>query len=184
MPRSRIRREAVGRSLAAPTAILRAVLSRCGFSAVVLLLGVLFSSQVSAQIFSAEVMRVSENFVCQCDGCDHQLSECGMLHCGSANPLRSEIDEKLQAGMTEKQIVDDFVAKYGKIILSAPTGEGFDLVAWTFPVVALLVGLIVVYLVIRAWTRRKPVLASAQGDLGVIPEQYQNRLERELKEFD
>ena len=58
-----------------------------------------------------------------------------MLHCGSANPLRSEIDQKLQAGLTEEQIVDDFVGKYGKVILAAPTGEGFDLVAWTLPVV-------------------------------------------------
>ncbi len=184
MPRSRTGGEATAcRSLAGPAATRRNVPGRHGFSAWVLLLGILFPSQVSAQIFSAEVQKVSENFVCQC-GCNHQLSGCGMLHCGSANPLRNEIDEKLQAGTTEKQIVDDFVAKYGKLILSAPTGEGFDLVAWTLPVVALLAGLIVVYRVVRAWTRRKPVLASAQGDLDVIPEQYQNRLERELKDLD
>ncbi|MDE2965048.1 MAG: cytochrome c-type biogenesis protein CcmH, partial [Acidobacteriota bacterium] len=104
--------------------------------ALILLPAILFSSPAAAQIFSPEVKKVSENFVCQCS-CNHQLSGCGMLHCGSANPLRSEIDQKLQAGMTEEQIVDDFVAKYGGVILSAPTGEGFDLVAWTLPVVAL-----------------------------------------------
>lgn len=153
------------------------------FSALILILGILLPSPASAQIFSPEVKKVSENFICQC-GCNHQLSGCGMLHCGSANPLRSEIDQKLQAGMTEGQIVDDFVAKYGGVILSAPTGEGFDLVAWTLPVVALLAGLLVLYRVVRVWTRRQPLPASTPADPEAIPEAYRNRLERDLKDFD
>ena len=153
------------------------------FSALILILGILLPSPASAQIFSPEVKKVSENFICQC-GCNHQLSGCGMLHCGSANPLRSEIDQKLQAGMTEGQIVDDFVAKYGGVILSAPTGEGFDLVAWTLPVVALLAGLMVLYRVVRVWTRRRPLPTSTPADPEAIPEAYRNRLEKELKDFD
>ena len=153
------------------------------FSALILLPGILLPPPAAAQIFSPEVKKVSENFVCQCS-CNHQLSGCGMLHCGSANPLRSEIDQKLQAGMTEGQIVDDFVAKYGGVILSAPTGEGFDLVAWTLPVVALLAGLLVLYRVIRVWTRRRPLPASTPATPEAIPEQYRNRMEKELKDFD
>lgn len=153
------------------------------FSALILLLGVLLPSPADSQIFSPEVKKVSENFICQC-GCNHQLSGCGMLHCGSANPLRSEIDQKLQAGMAEEQIVDDFVAKYGGVILSAPTGEGFDLVAWTLPVVALLAGLLVLYRVVRVWTRRRPLPASTPSEPGGIPEEYRNRMEKELKDFD
>ena len=153
------------------------------FSALILLPAILFPSPAAAQIFSPEVKKVSENFVCQCS-CNHQLSGCGMLHCGSANPLRSEIDQKLQAGMTEEQIVDDFVAKYGGVILSAPTGEGFDLVAWTLPVVALLAGLLVLYRVVRVWTRRLPLPATAPSDPESIPEAYRNRMEKELKDFD
>ena len=149
----------------------------------ILLLGILLPPPAVAQIFSPEVKKVSENFVCQCS-CNHQLSGCGMLHCGSANPLRSEIDQKLQAGMTEEQIVDDFVAKYGGVILSAPTGEGFDLVAWTLPVVALLAGMLVLYRVVRAWTRRRPLPASAPAATEAIPEAYRNRMEKELKDFD
>ena len=152
---------------------------RYRISALILLLAILLPSPASAQIFSPEVKKVSENFVCQCS-CNHQLSGCGMLHCGSANPLRSEIDQKLQAGMTEEQIVDDFVAKYGGVILSAPTGEGFDLVAWTLPVVALLAGLLVLYRVVRVWTRRRPLPASTPA----VPEAYRNRMEKELKDFD
>lgn len=156
---------------------------RYRFLALILFLGNLLPSPAAAQIFSSEVKKVSENFVCQCS-CNHQLSGCGMLHCGSANPLRSEIDQKLQAGMTEEQIVDDFVAKYGGVILSAPTGEGFDLVAWTLPVVALLAGMLVLYRVVRVWTRRRPLPASTPATPEAIPEQYRNRMEKELKDFD
>ncbi|MDE2965049.1 MAG: hypothetical protein OXU26_14165, partial [Acidobacteriota bacterium] len=65
-----------------------------------------------------------------------------------------------------------------------PTGEGFDLVAWTLPVVALLAGLLVLYRVVRVWTRRRPLPASAPATPEAIPEQYRNRMEKELKDFD
>jgi len=155
----------------------------CRLLALTFLFGALCASEGFAQVFSAEVKNVSENFVCQC-GCNHQLSGCGMLYCGSANPLRNEIDEMLEAGRSEKEIVGEFVAKYGKIILSAPTGVGFDLVAWTVPVIALMVGLIVVYATIRSWLNRKPILTSSQGKVAFIPKEYQRRLEKELKNLD
>jgi hypothetical protein len=46
------------------------------FPALILLLGILLPSRAPAQIFSTEVKRVSENFICQCS-CNHQLSGCG-----------------------------------------------------------------------------------------------------------
>ena len=183
MPKSRIGLGAQNEPLVVSFQAHGSVRVRHRFPALILLLGILFLSPAAAQIFSPEVKKVSENFVCQCS-CNHQLSGCGMLHCGSANPLRSEIEQKLQAGMTEEQIVDDFVAKYGGVILSAPTGEGFDLVAWTLPVVALLAGLLVLYRVVRVWTRRRPLPASTPASPETIPEPYRNRMEKELKDFD
>ena len=183
MPKSRTGLGAQNQPLAVSIQAYGSGRVRHPFPVLILLLGILLPSPAAAQIFSPEVKKVSENFVCQCS-CNHQLSGCGMLHCGSANPLRSEIDQKLQAGMTEEQIVDDFVAKYGGVILSAPTGEGFDLVAWTLPVVALLAGLLVLYRVVRVWTRPRPLPASAPAIAETIPETYRNRMEKELKDFD
>lgn len=183
MPRCRFDSEATDGRLPIPFPARGPASVRYRFPTLFLLLGILLPSPVSAQIFSVEVKKVSENFVCQCS-CNHQLSGCGMLHCGSANPLRSEIDQKLQAGLTEGQIVDDFVGKYGKVILAAPTGEGFDLVAWTLPVVAFLAGLMVLYRVFRVWTRRQPLPASTPADPEAIPKEYRNRMEKELKDFD
>ena len=139
------------------------------------------SSSQFAQVFSPEVKNASEAFVCQC-GCNHQLSACGMLNCGSATPLRGEIQEHLKGGKSQKEIVEAFVAKYGKVILAAPTTQGFDLAAWLTPFAALLFGLIVVYFVIKAWTQPKPVLAGI-APTPVIPDDYRDKMEKELKDL-
>ena len=75
-------------------------------------------------------------------------------------------------------------ASTAKSFCAAPTGEGFDLVAWTLPVVALLAGLMVLYRVFRVWTRRQPLLASTPANPEAIPEEYRDRLEKELKDLD
>jgi cytochrome c-type biogenesis protein CcmH/NrfF len=134
-----------------------------------------------AQVFPPEVKKASEAFVCQC-GCNHQLSACGMVNCGSATPLRQEIAEHLKQGKTQQQIVDAFVAKYGKVILSAPTTQGIDLAAWMTPFVVLMLGLFLVYVVIKTWVRRRPALFS--GKASSIPEDYRQRMERELKDLE
>ena len=97
---------------------------------ILIFIGTLLNAQVLLGVLvSPEVTKVSEHFVCQC-GCNHQLSVCSMLNCGSATPLRAEIGDLLQQGKTEEQIVSIFSQKYGKVILSAPTTRGFDLTAW------------------------------------------------------
>ena len=141
----------------------------------------LFPSMQFAQAFPPEVKKASEAFVCQCS-CNHQLSACGMLNCGSATPLRAEIQEHLKGGKSQKEIVEAFVAKYGKVILAAPTTQGFDLAAWLTPFAALSLGLIVVYFVIKTWTRRKPALAG-NASTRVIPDAYRDKMEKELKDL-
>jgi cytochrome c-type biogenesis protein CcmH len=149
----------------------------------VVILSLHLPSLLLAQVFPPEVKKASEAFVCQCS-CNHQLSACGMVNCGSATPLRHEIAGHLKEGKTQQQIVDAFVAKYGKVILSAPTTQGLDLAAWMIPFVVLVLGLILVYVLIKAWVQRRPALAQAGGKVVSIPESYRERMERELKDFE
>jgi cytochrome c-type biogenesis protein CcmH/NrfF len=128
-----------------------------------------------AQVFPPEVKKASEPFVCQCR-CNHQLSACDMFGCGSAIPLREEIQEHLKQGKSQQQIVDAFVAKYGQNILSAPPKS-----AWVTPFAVLSCGLILVFFVIKAWTQRKPRLAAASRV--TMPDAYRDRLEKELKDL-
>ena len=141
----------------------------------------LFPSTQFAQVFPPEVKKASEAFVCQCS-CNHQLSACGMLNCGSATPLRTEIQEHLKQGKSQKEIVEAFVAKYSKVILAAPTTQGFDLAAWLAPFAALSFGLVVVYFVIKAWTQRNPAVAGF-ASTRVIPDAYRDKMEKELKDL-
>jgi len=115
--------------------------------------------------------------VCQC-GCHEQLTVCAMQNCHSATPLRAEIREKLQAGMTVEKIVDAFVARMGKQVLAAPTLKGFDLTAWIMPFVIFALGLVVVsWIVVRM---ARPA-AAAEPSAPVIVDP---RVERELRDFE
>src|SRR5512141_1199247 len=96
------------------------------------LLSFFFVQSAFAQVFSPEVKKVAEDFVCQC-GCNHQPYACGMVNCGSAIPLQKEIQGYLEQAKSRQEIRDIFVSKYSKLILSAPTTQGFDLTAWTMP---------------------------------------------------
>jgi len=127
-----------------------------------------------AQIFPPEVKKASEPFVCQCR-CNHQLSACDMFGCGSAIPLREEIQEHLRQGKSQQQIIDAFVAKYGQNILSAPPKT-----AWVTPFVVLCGGLVLVYFVIKAWAQRRPALRVAAP----IPSAFRDQMEQELKDLE
>ena len=144
----------------------------------------LVSLNVPAQTMTPQVKKVGEVFACQCGSCNNQVSVCPMLNCSSATPLREEIASKLKEGLNEQQIIDAFVAKYGKAILSAPTTRGVDLAAWTLPFVMLLLGFIIVFVIIRTWLQPKRAEpAGATVDVP-IPEAYQKQMERELKNLD
>ncbi len=53
--------------------------------------------------------------------------------------------------MTDQQIMDAFVAKYGATVLAAPTTKGFDLVAWVAPFAVFAAALLGTILLIRRW---------------------------------
>ena len=142
------------------------------------------ASLLLAQSMSPEVKRIGDRFACQCGNCNNQVSTCPMLNCHSSTPLREEITGMVKQGMSVDQIVAAFVAKYGKVILAAPPTEGFDLMAWVLPFVMLLLGFLLVYWLMTTWLNRKSVLAPNVKGRGAIPESYQERIDRELKELD
>ena len=154
------------------------------FSSMILLASLLAASQVQGQIVTPEVKKVAEAYMCECGDCNYQLSQCSMLNCPSATPLRAEIADYLKKGLNEQQIKETFIAKYGKVILSAPTAQGFDRAAWALPFVMLLAGLAFVYVVIRSWVHRKPAPPAAPGGAAAIPENFQKKLDQELRDFE
>ena len=101
--------------------------------------------------------------------------------------MRGVIRQKLEAGESTDQIKAYFVARYGPEILLTPQASGFTLGVWIMPIVALLIGMGIVFAVLRSWSRRgaaetlppspseTPTHALSEGD--------DARLEEELARF-
>jgi len=79
---------------------------------------------------------------------------------GTARAMREAIEQKVQAGESEQQILDFFVARYGESILTDPPKSGFVLTLWWLPVLVVLVGALAVGLYLRERTRMEPVAAA------------------------
>ncbi len=79
-------------------------------------------------------------------------------HADLAVDLRQQIRLKLQAGESEKQIVDFMVSRYGEFVLYRPRLEARTVLLWLGPFVLLAVA--VLMLVINVRRRRRSVLAS------------------------
>jgi len=150
-----------------------------GFSGVLLLL-CFWAAVAPAQAprdISREYKEACDRLICQC-GCNEQLSVCAMQNCSSATPMRAEIRERLQKGDMVDPIVDSFVTRFGKKVLSAPTTKGFDLSAWIMPFVILCLGLVVVVWI--AVRMARPAGAAVEQ----TPPAVDPRVEEELKEFE
>lgn len=74
---------------------------------------------------------------------------------------RALIKEKLAAGESEQQIRAYFVAQYGERVLGAPPAEGFNLGAYVFPFILLIVGAVFLYVTMRRWQALRTAQATA-----------------------
>lgn len=77
--------------------------------------------------------------------------------------IRGIIEEKVQAGESDQQILDYFVARYGPSILAEPPKSGIGMGLWWMPVLVVAVGAVVVVTYLRERTR-VPVTARSDAD--------------------
>lgn len=73
--------------------------------------------------------------------------------------MRRIIQEQLEQGRSEAEILAYFQERYGDWILLEPPKRGLHLLVWLLPMVAAVTGLIVLGLFVRRWTRasREPI---------------------------
>jgi cytochrome c-type biogenesis protein CcmH len=128
------------------------------------------------------VQEVSEALTCQC-GCGLTVANCNHPQCSFSVPLRVQIEKMIGQGMGRAQIIAFFRAKYGEKILSAPTVQGFNLLAWIVPFAAVFAGCFLIIGAIGRWRgerRREPPVTGE--DLPVYAPELREQLERELKD--
>jgi len=112
-----------------------------------------------------------------CPVCENiPLDVCPTQACAQWRDL---IRLKLSEGWQKEQIRQYFAQVYGDRVLSEPPKEGLNLLVYILPPVIFLVGLFLVYRVLRS--NRKPALAAEKPALDPAQDPYLKRLEDELK---
>lgn len=129
---------------------------------------------------------IEEALMCYCGCADLTVRACT---CGTADSIRQDIATRLANGDSEEAVLASFVARHGEKILSAPTREGFNLLAWIMPFAVLLAAATALVVVIRRWeTRGAAAKAEARArpstatDLSDEQRLTLERVEREMRE--
>jgi cytochrome c-type biogenesis protein CcmH/NrfF len=125
----------------------------------------------------ARFEKLGDNLMCTC-GCQQQLLKCDHVGCTFRGEEMDMLRTAIASGQNDSLILQSFVQRYGATVLSAPTTEGFDLVAWIMPFAVAAVALVGTILLVRNWARSQPKLASATAP--VSPTQM--RAEEEMRE--
>jgi cytochrome c-type biogenesis protein CcmH len=100
-----------------------------------------------------------------------------------AQRMKAFIRMRIAAGDSEEEIKDALVAQFGTEVLAEPPGGGFGLLAWLLPIGALVGGALVVALLIRRWSRRRPPpQPEAVGER--LDPQLERLVDDELARFD
>jgi cytochrome c-type biogenesis protein CcmH len=120
-----------------------------------------------------------------CPTCETTLE---LSNAPAANQIRRFVRARIAAGDTKSEIEDKLVAEFGRGVLASPPKEGFDLLAWVLPLLAVGVGAGVIGLLVVRWSRRREPETwlqepSANGRADLDPA-LEKRLEDELARFE
>ena len=149
----------------------------------VLLLSLFLLAGTPVMANSETVSDISSELICQC-GCIMVLSNCDHVECVSRETMTTSIEQKIAAGQSKEQIIQSLVAQYGEQVLASPPKQGFNLVAWILPFVAILGGGGVIYAMLKTWVKRGKILQTdITTETAEVDEEYQRQLEKELEEF-
>lgn len=96
-----------------------------------------------------------------------------------AHEMKGIIRKRLAAGETPEQVRAYFVEKYGTWILLAPPRQGFNLLVWVVPFAGIGLGLVLIFVVLRRWSRR-PAAAAAPA----VDPAMRARIRREMAESE
>lgn len=132
-------------------------------------------------IMSEEVVRCGSRLACLCGSCTNTVGDCAMLECGYCAPMRRRIAAMQAEGHSDDSIVAAVVAENGKRALAAPPTQGFSLVAWTMPWIAITIGLGVIWAFVRRFSAKPQPAAEIDNTL---LDRYHDRIEKDVSKLD
>ncbi|MBI4666422.1 MAG: cytochrome c-type biogenesis protein CcmH [Nitrospinae bacterium] len=131
--------------------------------------------------------RAARDLMCLC-GCNQTIKNCPHINCEFAVPARVKIRQMSLSGKSYDEIVVNFVQENGEKILAQPKKEGFNLVGYILPFIAISFVGFMVYRIVRVWSIKGEAL-SAPAKTTAAPQaqaggELMERLKKELSEFE
>jgi cytochrome c-type biogenesis protein CcmH len=140
-----------------------------------LLAGAVLAQDGASTVTDDEVNEIASKLYCPV--CENiPLDACGTAAC---NDWRYEIRLQLEDGMTEQQIIDDFVARFGDRVVGTPQDPVLRAMALVTPWV---LAAAAAFLVFRTLTNRGPGAARSNttSNTATLQDDLRSQLERDL----
>ena len=128
-----------------------------------------------------EKMAAELNDLIMCPLCAGQTI--GQSNSDTSTQMRNLVLKKLRQGETKDEILQYFASRYGERVLATPVKKGLNLTLWFFPGLFVIFAAIVIYFLVRRWSTRASVETVNTKEEALLDE-YKERLEKELKDFD
>lgn len=134
------------------------------------------------------VIGIEERLRCTC-GCNLDVYTCRTTDftCQTSPALHRQVVSLVEQGKTSQEVIDEFVAQYGELVLMAPRKEGFNLVGYALPGTAIaIVGAAMLWILARRTSGSRVTQPIAEGN-GLLTDMSQEdtaRLESELADLD
>ncbi|GAB4262654.1 MAG: hypothetical protein Kow0080_00200 [Candidatus Promineifilaceae bacterium] len=147
---------------------------------------------VTAVFFTVTAVRAQENVTddevnkiakeLYCPVCPNTpLDVCETKAC---QDWRDDIRMRLSEGWTKEEITAYFVEQYGERVLAEPQRSGFTSMVWILPLVAVLLGVVVVIQILRSWKQGQQATAVSVPPNPAINPDTLAEIERELQQME
>lgn len=119
------------------------------------------------------VADITKELICAC-GCGKVVYDC---YCDLAKEWKEQITQDVAAGKTSQQIIASYVETYGDGVLATPKKSGLELSIWTMPVVAAVLGTVVIY----TYAKKKAPIPDSEIDSKILESEYRSKKKKEKK---
>ena len=143
----------------------------------------LMAGTAHAAVPYERLREVGDHVSCQCS-CNYTVGSCNMLNCHFRDPVLDQIEEGLEAGKSDNEVLEEVYAKFGSETRVQPRAEGFGMVGWIAPFAAFLVGLGVVPWVVRRWVSKSGARSRGDSVPDEVVDRYRSEIEDDLKALD
>lgn len=139
---------------------------------------------VTAADNAVAIQQIEKQLKCTC-GCGLDVYTCRTtdFSCTFSPAMHKRVLALAAAGLSEPQIIADFVKQDGPSVLMMLPKHGFNLAGYFVPGAAVLTAGVVLWFALRRWTRAAPAPASAPSAPDASAGELE-RLQRALDTFD